>query len=123
MEPYRDTPTSPSSHDSRLSSDGHLSKAYAIQQVAGPLLNDEGNEGPQPEHVISNTSESTTSESPATPTIPLRCPTVAPFDYMCQNRIDPHSWASYLLIPITSGMYNTVFLVLIFVLIYENKKF
>lgn len=138
LEPYSDSSTSSSSYESHLASDGHLSKAYAMQWASDPLrsyeldedLHGQGSGATETEHTpkpkdssAPNPSESTTSGSTDNqPTSPLRCRTVARFDYMCQNRIGPHSWMSYPLVPVILGIYSTVLFCLVTILMYEDKR-
>ena len=137
LEPYSGSFTSSSSYESSLSSDSHLSKAYAMQRESD-TLSTFGLEGgfhgqspgtmktkptPKPkDHSTLDLSEPIASGSTDNqPTSPLRCRTVARFDYMCQDRIGPHSWLSYLLIPVTLGIWSTVLFGLVSVVIYENN--
>jgi hypothetical protein len=137
LEPYSNSSTSPSLYESYLASDSHLSKAYAMRWASDPLRSCELDEdlhgqgsgatetGPTPKPKDSsapNPSESTTSGSTDNePASPLRCRTVARFDYMCKNRIGPYSWMSYPLVPVVLGIYSTVIFGLTSILIYENK--
>jgi hypothetical protein len=137
LEPYSDSSTSSSSYRSSLASEGHLSKAYAMQRASDPLptceldedLLDQGSGATETEPTpiprdsnAPNPSESTTSGSTDNqPTSSLRCRTVARFDYMCQDRIGPHSWLSYPLIPVILGIYSTALFGLASILVYENN--
>jgi hypothetical protein len=135
LEPYSDSP--PSSDESRLSSEGHLFKAYTTQRISDPLPTCELDEHlhaqgsgvteteltPEPrDSSAPNPSESTTPGSTDNqPTSPLRCRTVARFDYMCQSRIGPHSWLSYPLTLVILGIYSTILFGLVANLIYKNR--
>jgi hypothetical protein len=138
LEPYSDSSTPPSSsHESHLSSNSHLSKAYIMQGESARLpayeLDEEdhgqGSEVTGAEHTpnsrnasSSNLSESTTSgPTDNQPASPLRCRTVARFDYMCQDRIGPHSWLSYHLIPVILGTISTVLFGLVAILVFEDS--
>jgi hypothetical protein len=134
LEPYSNSSTSSSSYESHPASDSHLSKAYAMRWASDPLrscedLHGQGSGATETELTpklkdssAPNPSESATSGSTDNqPTSPLRCRTVARFDYMCQNRIGPHSWMSYPLVAVILGIYSTVIFGLTSILIYESK--
>jgi hypothetical protein len=137
LEPYSDSSTSPSFFELQLSSDGYLSKAYAMQWASDPLLTCEldedlhgqGSEATETEPTP-KPRDSDASNPPESITLgsthnqrksPLRCRTVARFDYMCRGRIGPHSWLSYPLIPVILGICSTVLFGLISIFIYENN--
>lgn len=119
------------------SSEGHLSKAYALQQASDALsirvleedLLDHGSGAtdtdPTPKPKDSSApgpSESTVSGSTDNqPTSPLRCRTVARFDYMCRNRIGPHSWLSYPLVAVILGISSTALFATASIIVYENN--
>jgi hypothetical protein len=137
LETYSGPTTSPSSSDSQLSLRGHLAVAYFVQPKGGFSQTSDLDEGQHGHHSAGMETASTTaprasnaSNSPEStasgPTANLltyrfRCRTIARFNYMCQNRIGPHSWLSYPLIPAILGVYNTVFLGFVSILIYENR--
>jgi hypothetical protein len=138
LEPFSDSSTSSSSYESHLASDGHLSEAYAMQWASDSLRSYELDEDlhgqgsgatetePTPKPKDSGTpnpSESTTSGSTDNrPTPPLRCRTLARFDYMCQSRVGPHSWIFYPLVPVILGIYSTILFGLVSILMYEDKR-
>jgi hypothetical protein len=54
---------------------------------------------------------------------PLRCQTIARFDYMSQSHSGPHSWFSFPLIPLILSTYATILLVGLPIWIHEDRKY
>lgn len=102
-----------SSPDLRADEDLHGQSSGATDTELTPKPRDSG---------APNTSESTIPGSTDNqPTSPLRCRTVARFDYMCWDRIGPRSWFSYPLVPVILGIYSTVLFGLVSIFVYENR--
>jgi hypothetical protein len=137
LEPYPGSSTSPLSYESHLSLDGHLSNAYAMQFVSGSLPTcrleeDFHGQGPvtigtelMPKPRDSGTPNPSKLTTPGSTnnqsTSPLRCRTLARFDYMCQDRIGPHSWLSDPLVAVILGICSTVLFGLASILLYEHN--
>jgi hypothetical protein len=139
LEPYSDDPPSTSVEESSSPLSGHLASAYALQQAISPLrthahTQEHDDLGSQPATIppeteleatvstaISTTDSTASTSSINQPGAPLRCATIAKFDYMPENRVGPHSWFSYHFATTMLGISSTVVLVLVWQLIYEDK--
>lgn len=124
LEPYSDTPHLPLCRGQERAAIGSLAAAYQKQRVKasttaqeperscprdtprGSIIEQEDGEGTleSQDTSISGAPISAEDRSPA----PLRCPTVARYDYMDKNHTGAHSWLSYPLIPAFIFTYSSI---------------
>lgn len=137
LEPYSDTPHSFVSHGQPTAAVGLLANAYAKQRreqsTAGqePERNQQRilshNSITEQEHVEGasenqNISISATSISAEDNSLtPLRCPTVARYDYMDKNHTGAHSWLFYPLIPAFLFAYSSIIAIPMIIFINQTK--
>lgn len=140
LDPYRDDPAITSVDELSSTQSGHLASAYTLQQAISPLLTNvqtqdhddsssrEATAIPESGHTatvlttISPTDTTASTSSASQPRTPLRCPTVARFDYMPENRVGPYSWFSYHFATALLVTFSTLVLVLVWKLIYQDKR-
>jgi hypothetical protein len=137
VEPYTDDiPRSPA----REAVKGYLDQAYEEQRLATheTLFSQDPNstqplEADQSEEVRSEEPEereqvpndglnAVSSTSMVDGGKPPRCQTIARFEYMSQSHRGPHSWFSHRLIPLVLSTYATVLLILLPIVIHEDRQ-
>ncbi|KAK3346849.1 hypothetical protein B0T25DRAFT_521178 [Lasiosphaeria hispida] len=112
---------------------GLLSAVYEQQQACRPRLGavshspesdapegDAASEANAPALLTANANLTPDLSFGNPPNGALHCPTVARFDYMCQNRVGHHSWMSDRMIPVFLGIYSTILVVLVYMLTQLN---
>ena len=128
--PGRHLSSSLSADEPQRLSDGHLSRAYALQWASYPPHVDELSQhdqtgesratAPEPAPQTIDSRGPNPSGTLPEPASSLRCPTMAQFDYMRQARAGPHSWLSDRLLLMIMGTYSTIILVLACIILYED---
>lgn len=137
LEPYSDTPHSSVSRRQGTVAIGLLAAAYAKQQREAStaaqepershqrdiprdsIIEQEHGQGALENQDISipGTPISAEDQSP----MPLRCPTVARYDYMDKNNTGIHSWLSYPLIPAFIFTYSSILSISMIMFINETR--
>lgn len=126
LEPLSDSSDRPPSNESS----GHLSTAYKSQQPAIPSPTHDGSDADRQDHgsralEAGHTSDPRSSGSSSEPLggeplAPLRCRTIARFDYVHEGEVGPDSWPFHPVIPVVLGVYNIVLSCMVLSLIVEN---
>lgn len=137
LEPYSDTPHSSVSRRQGTAAIGLLAAAYAKQQreastaaqepershqrdiPRGSIIEQDHGEGALENQDISISGAPISAEG-RSPT-PLRCPTVARYDYMDKNSTGAHSWLSYPLIPAFIFTYSSILSISMIMFINETR--
>jgi hypothetical protein len=137
LEPYSDTPHSPVYHGQGTAAISFLAAAYKKQKIEAStaaqeperryqqdtpccsIIEQEHGEG-RPENQDISTSGAPISAEVQSLS-PLRCPTVARYDYMKENHTGANSWLFYPLIPAVIFTYSTLLSIPMVIFINETQ--
>jgi hypothetical protein len=134
VEPYTNDLSIPSTR--RVVANGYLAQAYEEQRLttqespsdqnsAGPVetqrLEEVHREEIEEREQVLNDAPNATSTTDVANT--PRCQTIAWFEYVSQNHSGPHSWFSYRIIPLILSTYATVLLIVLPILIHEDRQY
>jgi hypothetical protein len=137
LEPYSDTPHSPVCRGQGTAAIGFLAAAYTKQRIEAPtaaqepersyqqdtpcgsIIEQEHGEGTPENQDISLSGAPISAEDRSL--APLRCPTVARYDYMNKNHTGAHSWLSYPLIPAFIFTYSSLLYIPIVMFVNETQ--
>lgn len=129
IEPYTDDPTMPGGRLNIIVENGYLATAFEEQRECltaarrSPLNGtSEGTQNVQPRNEnISTSGDPNQLLANHEITAPLRCQTIARYEYMPLN-VGPHSWGSFPLIPLVLISYATGMLIVQLLLLREDRR-